>query len=234
MRTPSVLMPRSTSQRRTGPATAPIEFWWNARLLGELGVGRDQRAAHDVGVAAEVLGGRVHDDVGAELERLLQVRRGEGVVDHQQRPGLAGEARPAPRCRRRRAAGWSASRTRDLVRGRSAARTASGSPSGTAVYSRPQAAEHLGDQPEGAAVRVARQDHVVAGPADRAEQGVLGGQPAGEGQPAGAALERGQGLLQRGAGRVGRCGCTRSRRAARRRRPACRSRSGRSGRPPRR
>ena len=38
-------------------------------------------AADDVGVAAEVLRRRVHDDVGAERERLLQVRRRERVVD---------------------------------------------------------------------------------------------------------------------------------------------------------
>ena len=38
-------------------------------------------------MAAEVLRRRVDDDVGAELQRLLQVRRGEGVVDDDQRAG---------------------------------------------------------------------------------------------------------------------------------------------------
>ena len=47
----------------------------------------DERAAEHVGVAAEVLGGRVHDHVGAERERLLQVRRGEGVVDDDEHAG---------------------------------------------------------------------------------------------------------------------------------------------------
>ena len=42
---------------------------------------RDDRAADDVAVAAAVLRRRVRDDVGAERERALQVRRGEGVVD---------------------------------------------------------------------------------------------------------------------------------------------------------
>ena len=46
---------------------------------------RAAEAADDVGVAAEVLGRRVEDDVGAELERLLEVRRGEGVVDDEER-----------------------------------------------------------------------------------------------------------------------------------------------------
>ena len=55
------------------------------------------RAADDVGVAVQVLGRRVHDQVGAELERALEVRRHEGVVD-----GEAGR-RALRRSRRRRA-----------------------------------------------------------------------------------------------------------------------------------
>ena len=43
---------------------------------------RDHRPAHHVAVAVDVLGGRVHDDVGAQLERLLPGRRQEGIVDH--------------------------------------------------------------------------------------------------------------------------------------------------------
>ena len=43
----------------------------------------DDRAADAVAVAAEVLGQRMHDDVGAVLERAAQVRRGHGVVDDQ-------------------------------------------------------------------------------------------------------------------------------------------------------
>ena len=36
---------------------------------------------HNVTVSIEVLGGRMHDDIGTELQRLLQHRRHEGVVD---------------------------------------------------------------------------------------------------------------------------------------------------------
>ena len=50
---------------------------------------RDDAADH-VGVAAEVLRRRVDDEVGAERERLLEVRRGEGVVDDEQRAGGVG------------------------------------------------------------------------------------------------------------------------------------------------
>ena len=57
------------------------------QALGDGRVVRSREAADQVRVTAEVLGRRVDDDVGAELERLLQVRRGEGVVDHDHRAG---------------------------------------------------------------------------------------------------------------------------------------------------
>ena len=44
----------------------------------------DECTADDVGVAADVLGGRVEGHVGAEGERLLQVRGGKGVVDNRE------------------------------------------------------------------------------------------------------------------------------------------------------
>ena len=53
-------------------------------------VGRgDDGAEQQVGVAAEVLRGRVHDQVGAELKRPLDQRRRERAVDHHQRVRLA-------------------------------------------------------------------------------------------------------------------------------------------------
>ena len=53
----------------------------------------DHRAADDVAVAVQVLGGRMHDHVGAERERLLPDRRQERVVGHHQRARGLG-----PRC----------------------------------------------------------------------------------------------------------------------------------------
>jgi hypothetical protein len=55
----------------------------------------------------------VHDDIGAELEGLLE-GSGEGIVDHQGAP----RARPRQwrRCRRSAAAGWSATRSTSFVR----------------------------------------------------------------------------------------------------------------------
>ena len=45
--------------------------------------GVDDRAAHGGAVAADELGGRMHHDVGAKVDRPAQVRAGEGVVHHQ-------------------------------------------------------------------------------------------------------------------------------------------------------
>jgi hypothetical protein len=68
------------------------------RVLQEaqpLGHGRpacDHDPVDRVGVAAEVLRGRVEDDVRAVIERSLDRRRRERVVDHQQWPLTVGPA----------------------------------------------------------------------------------------------------------------------------------------------
>ena len=55
--------------------------------------GVDHHAAHRGAVAAEELGRRVDDDVGAVLERAAQVRAGERRVDHQRDAGVVGDLR---------------------------------------------------------------------------------------------------------------------------------------------
>ena len=52
--------------------------------------GGDDGAEEHVAVAGEVLRHRVHDDVGAVLERALEQRGREGVVDDREDPALAG------------------------------------------------------------------------------------------------------------------------------------------------
>ncbi len=49
------------------------------------------RAAQRAALAVDVLGRRMHDDVGPELERPLQDRRREGVVEHDRGAGLVRE-----------------------------------------------------------------------------------------------------------------------------------------------
>ena len=134
-----------------------------ARALGDAGVVGRHEPADDVGVAAEVLRRRVHDHVGAERERLLQVRRGEGVVD---------DARSAPCLVRDRAtaamstiaaAGSSASRpTRGGSRAHGRARQRDEVGQVDARRARCPAAVAPGDEPERAAVRVVGDDDVIA------------------------------------------------------------------------
>ena len=98
IRQASVRRPRSTSQELKGEATAPRSVADVDRPLVQVVPAReDQRAALHVAVAAEVLGGRVQDHVGAQLEGPLQRGGGEGVVDQRQRARRRGRARPRPR-----------------------------------------------------------------------------------------------------------------------------------------
>ena len=60
-----------------------------AEAPGQGLVAGDGDAGQQVGVAADELGGAVHDHVRAEGQGLLQQRRGEGVVDADDRPGAA-------------------------------------------------------------------------------------------------------------------------------------------------
>src|SRR5581483_11808886 len=62
-------------------------------LLVERLVARHERAAEDVRVAVDVLGRRVEHDVRSELERALDDRRRERVVDDDERSLRAGELR---------------------------------------------------------------------------------------------------------------------------------------------
>ena len=54
---------------------------------------RHQHAGDEIGVAVQVLGGRVHHEVGAELERPRQHRRRDGGVDRHARAGRVRECR---------------------------------------------------------------------------------------------------------------------------------------------
>src|SRR5665647_580133 len=159
----------------------------------------------DVAVAAAVLGGRMHHDVGAEGQRLLEVGRGERVVDCQNGPGLVRDRRE------RRDVG----NTEQWVGGRL-------DPDDLGLTG-PDRSTHrrdvrdLGDgvlhppwegdlvqQAIGAAIGIGRNNHVVAGFEQRPDRGVLPRQAGGKRKSPAPALERGQTLLKSGAGRVGR------------------------------
>ena len=55
------------------------------------GAAVDDQSADRIAVAADKLRERMHDDIGAEIDRLAQVRRCEGVVDDQRYACLAGD-----------------------------------------------------------------------------------------------------------------------------------------------
>lgn len=52
-----------------------------AQPLVDVGIAGDSGAHDDVRMAVHVFGQRVHDQIGAQLQRPLQVRREECVVD---------------------------------------------------------------------------------------------------------------------------------------------------------
>ena len=93
IRTPSVFSPRSTSQASNGPATAPIAFWWKATCSA---ISRSRTTSAPPTTSewppAYLVVECTHH-VRAEGQRRLEVRRGEGVVDHQQRPGVVRDRR---------------------------------------------------------------------------------------------------------------------------------------------
>ena len=120
-----------------------------------------QRAADHVGVPTDVLGRRVQNDVGAQRQRLLQRRRGEGVVHQHLYPEVPASRR-WPGCPAIDSSGLvgvstQISRVWPVI----AVRTASRSASGTGVVHTPLP-EDLVDEPEGAAVGVVGDDDVVA------------------------------------------------------------------------
>ena len=173
MRTASVFTPRSVSQQSNGPGHRAHRVLGERQLLGELVVVGDQRAADDVGVAAEVLRGGVQHDVGAERERLLQVGRGEGVVDDEPRAGLARATSATAAMSAMPSSGF-VGVSHQTTRVVGPQRRAQGVEVGEVdrrVLDAPRR-EHLVDQPERAAVGVVRDDDVVAGAQQHAQQDV--------------------------------------------------------------
>ena len=173
-----------------------------ADLLADLVGVRDDGAADRIGMAVEELGGRVHDDVRAELDRALEVGRAEGVVDDDERSaccatsaqaamsvtviiGLVGVSRKTMlRVRLQRAR---ARRRRPRCR--------------RSVNCRPNFSQHPAEEAVRAAVHVLAGHDVIAR-LQHAEDGVGGGHAGGEAVAVLAALERGQVRFQRGARRV--------------------------------
>jgi hypothetical protein len=172
--------------------------------LRQVEVSDHDGAADHVAVPTDVLGRRVHHDVGAEGERLLQIRRREGVVDDQQRAGLVGdlsEPLDVGDGQQRVGRGLDPQDLRLPGPDRGAYRVDVADVGG-AVLETPTLRD-LVEEPEGAAVRVVGDHGVVAGAGEPPQDGVLGRQAAGEREPALPFLQRRERALERGPRRVG-------------------------------
>ena len=80
-----VRRPRRASHASAGPGDRAVHGAVAVQPPASAASRGDRGAEHDVGVAGQVLGHRVHDDVRAVVERPLHQRRREGVVDGHQR-----------------------------------------------------------------------------------------------------------------------------------------------------
>ena len=84
-------MPLTSTQALNGLSDGPVLRMIGCSLSRMNSLAAQDRAAQGAALAVDVLGRGVHDDVGAELERPLQHRRGEGVVEHDLGAGLVRE-----------------------------------------------------------------------------------------------------------------------------------------------
>jgi len=155
------------------------------------------RPAHHVGMPAEVFGRAVHHQVGAERQRMLQIRGCEGVVDDEERGralrlrnfgdgsdvrdlevGIGGRLDPdQPRVRRDR-----------RPRGVEVAEV--DQPGGDSV-----ALQRAGQEPVGAAVDIVRKEHFVAG-LEQPANVLGGGRAAGVTKRPGCLFQRSQQVFE--------------------------------------
>ena len=176
-------------RRRVGddgePAVGPVER-----------AGLDHDAADARAVPADELGGGVDHDVGAPLDRPAQVGRGERVVDDQRELVLVGDGRhglDVEHVARRVADRLAEERLRVRPDGLPPRVRVVGVDPGQLDVHLAQQVLELVDR---AAVQRGGGDDVVAGLEQREQGGRLGGDAAGERDPAGAALEVGHPFLE--------------------------------------
>ena len=170
-------MPRSVSQQSKGEGTAPVAFCRNLMGSKTAGVFGQRRALNRVGMAGEIFRHAVHHDVRAQLEGLLEVGRGESVVDdHERAAGVRQLADGGNVVHQQARIGgrFDPDQPRFLVDGRFDRFQVAG------VDLPDHHADGLIDLVQNAvraAVDVERDDDFVAGPQIRLENGVLGRQP---------------------------------------------------------
>jgi hypothetical protein len=188
----AVVSARRLGHEREAVALEPVE-----------GAAVDDHAAHGVAVPAEVLGRRVHDDVGAMLLRPAEVGAGRGVVDDERHARLVRDLRDRLDVRDD-AVGIGGALDEDAAGAladllEEAFRAARVGEADLPVELREGLVE-LGDR---AAVELFRRNQLVARPHEIEECYDLRGMTARHGAGRRAALERRDPLLEHRHGRVG-------------------------------
>jgi hypothetical protein len=173
-----------------------------AELLADRRIAGDRRPADDVAVAVDIFGGRMDDDVGAMLDRPLQHRREEGIVDHGKRANFPRRANhrsevgdPQQRVGRRLDP-----HQRGLARQCLGQRGWIGLVANVELK-RPLGGERV-EQAPAAAVAVVRHEQPIAGPEQGVEDDRDRAHPGRGDDPARPTFERGKRLAEMVAGRV--------------------------------
>ena len=176
MRSGSVLVPRSTSHASIGPRIAPCGVLHEFQPLDVVVAHRDRDAADAVAVAVQELRRAVDHDVGAELDRPLDVRAGEVLSTTTKTPRSCASWQAAARSVSRSTGLVGVSRNSICVDGRNARSRRveiRGVHVGEVELIFPQ---HPLEQPVGAAVGVVGDDDVIAGLQQR-HDGALAAMP---------------------------------------------------------
>ena len=201
MRTASVFTPAEDEPGVERPRHGAERLLQEAEALRDRRVVRAGEAADDVRVAAEVLRRRVEDDVGAEIERALEVRGRERVVDDQQGAGRlrgAATARDVDEVEQRVRRRLDPDEPRVADERARVRRELGGCRVREAVALR---LVHLREHPVRAAVDVVDADDAVAG-VEQVHDRRRRADPGGERVAVRGVLERREALLERRAGRV--------------------------------
>ena len=162
----------------------------------------DDRAANGDAVAANPFGQRIHDDIGAKLDGLAQIRRGERIVDQERQARFMGDfggTRDIEHLQPRIADGLGDQEPRvGLDGGADAVQIARLDERGGNAETR----QRMGQEIDRAAIERGGGHDVIARAKQRGDGEVQRGHAARRGNGANAMFERRKPLLQNGRGRI--------------------------------
>ena len=179
------------AQHRITPLARPVE-----------GAAVDDQATDRIAMATKEFGQRMHDDIGAVIDRLAQIRGGERVVDDIGHAGTLGDLR------HRLHVGDDAARIGDRLGENRLGLWADGAiERGNILRVRPhhvpaEILEGVIELVDRAAIELLRGDEFVARLHQAMKRQHLRGVTGGDRKPRSAAFERGDAFLEHGSGRV--------------------------------